>query len=105
MIDSKCLTQYNYRNFTPKKKETFEKCGMFNEQYISCFEDVELNMCCTLLGLTNYNDGNSVAYHYESQTRGDDPKNMEKLRIDYVKNLLPFVFKNIDKLKKTIKIK
>ena len=84
------------------RKNIFEKCGFFNENYISCFEDVELNMVCTMLGLTNYNDGSLVAYHYESVSRNLDPKNLEKLQVDYRNNLLPFVSKNIDKLKKTI---
>jgi GT2 family glycosyltransferase len=86
------------------KKQIFEKCNYFNENYISCFEDVELNMNCTMLGLTNYNDGSLVAYHYESMTRNNDPKNVEKLQIDYRNSLLPFVIKNIDKLKKTINV-
>jgi GT2 family glycosyltransferase len=86
------------------RKNIFEICGFFNENYISCFEDVELNMVCTMLGLTNYNDGSLVAYHYESVSRNLDPKNLEKLQVDYRNNLLPFVSKNIDKLKKTINI-
>jgi GT2 family glycosyltransferase len=84
------------------RKTIFENCEYFNENYISCFEDVELNLKCTLLGLTNYNDGSLVSYHYESITRNDDEKKIEKLQMDYNKNLLPFVIKNIDKLKKNI---
>ena len=84
------------------RKKVFENCGFFNENYISCFEDVELNLKSTLLGLTNYNDGSLVAYHYESITRNDDLKKIEKLQMDYYNNLLPFVIQNIDKLKKNI---
>ena len=84
------------------RKNIFEKCGYFNENYISCFEDVELNLMCTMLNLTNYNDGSLVAYHYESKTRNEDPKNLEKLQQDYINNLLPFVIKNIEKIKKTM---
>lgn len=81
------------------RKKTFEKVGMFNESYINCFEDVELNLSCILHGFRNYMDNNSVAYHYESKTRGQDPDNIKKLNIDYIERLLPFIIKNLDKLK------
>lgn len=84
------------------KKNIFIKCGMFNENYISCFEDVELNLKCITLGLKNYFSGKSVAYHYESTTRNDDPNNQKKLGYDYINNLSPFVFENINKLKKQL---
>jgi len=82
------------------RKTLFEKCGFFNENYISCFEDVELNMKCILLGYINFNDGNIVAYHYESQTRNDDSENIKKLMYDYKNNLFPFVVQNLKKLDK-----
>jgi GT2 family glycosyltransferase len=85
------------------RKFTFEKCGMFNEDYISCFEDVELNFKCVTLGLENYLCSDCVAYHYESQTRNDDDEKLDKLQKDYKNNLLPFVIKNINKLLKQIK--
>jgi len=85
------------------RKFTFEKCGMFNENYISCFEDVELNFKCIILGLENYLCSDCVAYHYESQTRNDDEEKLDKLQKDYKNNLLPFVVKNINKLSKQIK--
>lgn len=81
------------------RKNTFEKCGFFNENYINCFEDVELNLMCTVLGLTNYCDGNVVAYHYESQTRNEDVDNLKKIQHDYYNNLIPFMLTNIDKIK------
>ena len=80
------------------RKNLFEKCGYFNENYISCFEDVELNYKCIINGFENYYDGNLVAYHLESQSRNEDPKNLEKLQKDYVNNLLPFVQNNFEKL-------
>ena len=86
------------------RKFTFEKCGMFDENYISCFEDVELNFKCITLGLENYLCSDCVAYHYESQTRNDDSEKLEKLQKDYSKNLLPFVIKNINKLSPKFKI-
>jgi GT2 family glycosyltransferase len=81
------------------RKSVFEKCDNFNENYINCFEDVELNLKCILLGYSNYYDGNLVSYHYESQTRKDDPENLNKLKQDYWENLKPFVVKHLDKLK------
>ena len=81
------------------RKSVFEKCGYFNENYVSCFEDVELNLKCLLLGYDNHYDGSLVSYHYESQTRMEDSENMNKLIQDYQKNLLPFVVKHLDKLR------
>jgi len=80
------------------RKFTFEKCGFFNENYESCFEDVELNASTLLLGLDNYCDGNLVAYHYESQTRGKNEASKTKEIEDYRKNLLPFLIENFKKL-------
>jgi GT2 family glycosyltransferase len=104
---------YNYTNTTKEvigntgallmiRKNLFLKMGLFNENYTACFEDVELNLKCIVSGFKNYFVGNSVAYHYESQTRSEDPEDMTKLNKDYLNNLLPFIIKNIDKLKKNI---
>jgi GT2 family glycosyltransferase len=86
---------YNYFNTTTEvfgntggllmiRKKTFELCGFFNEKYISCFEDVELNIMTLSKGLTNYLCGDCVAYHYESTTRNEDPDNLKKLQKDYI---------------------
>jgi GT2 family glycosyltransferase len=80
------------------RKNIFLKSGMFNELYVSCFEDVELNLNCILLGLNNYLDSKSVAYHLESQTRDDDPKKVHKSNLDFTNTLHPFVVKNFNKL-------
>ena len=80
------------------RKFTFEKCGYFNEIYQTCFEDVELNSKCLLLGLDNYCHSNLVAYHYESQTRGKDDLAKNKETDDYIKNILPFLIENFNKL-------
>jgi GT2 family glycosyltransferase len=82
------------------RKNVFEKINGFNEKYISCFEDVELNFECVRIGLTNYVDGRLAAYHYESQTRNDDGEKLSKLMKDYREILLPYVSINLDKLKK-----
>jgi GT2 family glycosyltransferase len=84
------------------RKEIFIKMGMFNEKYISCFEDVELNIQCVLQGLKNYTNSDAVAYHYESQTRNEDSENLKKLQNDYFNNLLPKVNSNFEKLKNHI---
>ena len=75
---------------------------MFNENYKSCFEDVELNLKCITLGLKNYYSGKSVAYHYESQTRKDDENDLKNLSSDYFNNLQPFVINNFERLKDKI---
>ena len=61
-------------------------------------------MKCLTLGFENLIDGNSVAYHYESQTRGTQQSNDERLKHDYVNGLIPFVVKNGDKLQNHIPI-
>jgi GT2 family glycosyltransferase len=104
---------YNYYNYNIDTKESFGNTGallmirknvfinsgMFNENYISCFEDVELNVQTQLKGFKNFTCSNCVAYHYESQTRNEDNEKINKLNIDYTRNLLPLFLKNADKLK------
>jgi GT2 family glycosyltransferase len=82
------------------RKNVFEKCGCFNENYTDCFEDVELNINCLSLGLTNYFVGSAVAYHLESQTRNSDPNKIQKLLYDYNNSLVPCVAQNFNKIKK-----
>ena len=81
------------------KKDTFIKCNYFNENYITCLEDVELNLQCILLGLDNYCNSNLVSYHYESKTRNLDPDIYDKFNKDYMNTLLPFIVKNFNKIK------
>ena len=101
---------YNYSNSTKEvfgntgglmmtRKTIFENNNMFYENYISCFEDVEYNLILNSIGLKNYICGECVAYHYESKTRNEDPKNLDKLRYDYMTNLIPAFKKNIEKIK------
>ena len=80
------------------RKNTFNNAGGYNENYTTCFEDVELNLSVRLLGFKNYYDGSLVAYHYESKTRGKDEKNSRGEQEDYNKFLLPFVKNNKNKL-------
>jgi len=86
------------------RKKTFELCNMFNENYISCFEDVELNIMTLCMGFVNYLSGDCVAYHYESTTRNEDPDNLKKLQIDYSRNLIPLVNKHLDKIKHKVNL-
>jgi GT2 family glycosyltransferase len=81
------------------KKNVFNQCGGFNENYTTCFEDVELNLKCQILNYNNIYDGGLVAYHLESQTRGKDNQNQVNENYDYSKTLIPFINKNLDKLK------
>lgn len=85
------------------RKFLFEKIGGFNENYISCFEDVELNIMCLSRGLTNFNNSDCVAYHYESQTRNEDPENIRKLNFDFQNGLIKCINSNYEKLKKYIR--
>lgn len=84
------------------RKNTFLKCGSFNENYTDCLEDVELNLKCITLGYRNYiSDG--VSYHYESQTRNEDSLRVEKFNNDYKNILYPFMIENLQKISKYIK--
>ena len=86
------------------KKDVFIKCDYFNENYTSCFEDVELNLKCLMLKLDNYCNSNLVAYHYESKTRNNDKDKLKKVNEDYNNLLLPFVNKNYNNFKTHIQI-
>jgi GT2 family glycosyltransferase len=80
------------------RKKVFDKIGGYNEEYTTCFEDVELNLSAKLNGFINYYDGSLVSYHYESQTRGKNEKNSKGEFNDSTKILDPFIEKNYNKL-------
>jgi len=63
----------------------FKEYGMFNEQYIECFEDVEYNFTCLLNQKSNIFVGSAVGYHLESQTRNLDKDKNNRMLIDYKK--------------------
>jgi GT2 family glycosyltransferase len=86
------------------KKDVFIKCDYFNENYTTCFEDVELNLKCLMLGLDNYCNSNLVSYHYESKTRNNDVDKVTKESEDYKNNLIPFIIENYKNLKTHIPI-
>jgi GT2 family glycosyltransferase len=81
------------------RKKIFESLDYFNENYINCFEDVELNLMCIVKGLENFNNSDCVAYHYESQTRNEDPDNLKKINMDFENSLVPCIKKHIEKIK------
>jgi GT2 family glycosyltransferase len=105
---------YNYHNSLKEvigstgglllvRKNTFIKQGMFNENYISCLEDVELNIKLLCSNHKNYICGDCVAYHYESKTRNEDPKKDEDFIYDYNQIFIPMINKNvIEKIKDKI---
>jgi GT2 family glycosyltransferase len=84
------------------RKKIFDKIGGFNENYISCFEDVELNIMTIKHGYNNYINSDCVSFHFESSTRNEDPENLEKLKFDYNNTLLPTIVSNLELLKKFI---
>lgn len=101
-------TNVNYKSigntgaFLMMGKDLFNQIGGFNENYIECFEDVELNLKCLLLKKKNITVCDAVAYHFESISRDKDSKKLDKLRIDYVERLAPFYKENRDALQKHI---
>ena len=84
----------NTAAFMMVRKSTFKSLNGFNEEYNECFEDVELNIKCLNRRLKNYFLGESVAYHYESQTRKKDPDKLKKESEDYVNRLIPAIIDN-----------
>lgn len=86
------------------KKLLFNSYGGFNENYIECFEDVELNLNCIVSGLKNITVSDAVAYHYESVSRNKDNNKLNRLSIDYLNVLYPFYLKNKIKLNDIIKL-
>ena len=73
---------------------------MFNEQYMDCLEDVELNMQCIIKGRKNMFAGNAVAYHFESRTR----KSEGAIKPEDFNQLMQFVNQHNKKLLKYIKV-
>jgi GT2 family glycosyltransferase len=106
---------YNYTNNTSKvvgntaglmmiRKRLFDNIQGFNESYTVCFEDVELNFECIVRGFENIYDGTLVAYHYESQTRKNDEKEILTMQKELNDILVKFVHKNKEKLKSWISL-
>ena len=79
----------NTAAFVLISKSLFKDVGMFNEKYMECLEDVELNLACVLKGRINCLAGNAVGYHYGSITRKTDgqlnPQDWQLL-VGYIRN-------------------
>lgn len=80
---------------------TFKQVGMFNEMYNECYEDVELNLSLSIRGLENYFLGTHCAYHFENKTR-ETEKNQITIMSDFNDIFIPFLQKNLQKLKNKI---
>jgi len=87
----------NTGGFMLIKKELFNSFGGFNENYIECLEDVELNLKCRHQGLKNITVSDAVAYHYESISRNKIAGGNERFGIDF-QRLLLFIKDNIIKV-------
>jgi len=105
---TKYTTKVNYKSngntaaFMLMNRQLFIDLGCFNESYIECFEDVEINFKCLLEGKKNITVSDAVAFHYESTSRNKDPKKLEKLQTDYFERLFPYYSENKIKLRKFI---
>jgi len=80
-------------------RNLFKSIGGFNENYIECFEDVELNIECINRGKKNLFVSNAVSYHYESKTRKVLKERTERELKDYNERLLPKILSSMTKLK------
>ena len=78
------------------KKSLFNEINGFNENYIECFEDVELNLECLLKNKKNITVSDAVAYHHESVSRNRSSDKIKNLQRDYIQLLYPFYLKNIN---------
>lgn len=85
-------------------KDVFIDVGYFNESYIECFEDVELNLNCFIKNKKNITVSDAVGYHYESISRDKSDDKLDKLNRDYFERLHPFYLKNKDVLDKHIRL-
>lgn len=80
-------------------KNLFDNINGFNEEYIECFEDVELNVMCLLKGKKNIINPNAVAYHLESHTRKKNKERTDNENIDFKNRVLSLFIENSEKLK------
>jgi GT2 family glycosyltransferase len=85
----------NTGGFMLIKKDLFNTCGGFNEEYVECLEDVELNLKCRHQGLQNITVSDAVAYHYESVSRDKLSGKNERFMVDF-ERLLLFIKNNVE---------
>lgn len=98
--DVKLNSAGNTGAFLMINKDLFTECEYFNETYIECLEDVELNFRCLLKNRKNITACDAVAYHYESMSRNKIQDQKERIDSDYFKILEPFYKTNKNKLNK-----
>jgi GT2 family glycosyltransferase len=75
----------NTGGFMLIRKDIFDAYDGFNENYIECLEDVELNLKCKHQGLKNITVSDAVAYHYESVSRNKLAGGDERFMVDFNK--------------------
>jgi len=86
-------------------KHLFNKAHGFNEKYIECFEDVELNLEVLKMGKSNINISDAVCWHRESSTRSKSEHKDIRQTKDYNERLIPYINKNFNtNISKYIKI-
>lgn len=83
-------------------KNLFNEIGGFNENYIDCLEDVELNLECLLRNKINITVSDAVAYHYESVSRNRNKDKIDRINDDYFNRLEPFYRNNKTKIDKSL---
>lgn len=83
-------------------KNLFTEIGGFNENYIDCLEDVELNLMCLLKNKINITACDAVAYHYESLSRKKNENIQDRVNDDYFNRLEPFYHNNKNKIDKLL---
>lgn len=80
-------------------KNLFETYGGYNEDYIECFEDVELNIRCIMSNRKNIFVSNAVAYHKESLSRSKNENRIKNENIDFTNRTEKLIISNFEKLK------
>ena len=94
------FTGVNYNSFGNTggflliNKELFKSFNGFNENYIECFEDVELNMECSYNGKKNITVSDAVGFHYESISRNKIDGKFTRLGEDYLR-LKQYIFNKL----------
>jgi len=76
-------SQGNTGGFMLINKDLFLSFGGFNENYIECLEDVELNLKCKQQGLKHITASDAVAYHFESVSRNKLEGGDNRFMVDY----------------------
>ena len=92
-VDINYNSKGNTGDFMLINKDLLLSYGGFNEGYIECLEDVELNLKCRHQGLKNITVSDAVAFHYESVSRNKLAGGDERFMVDY-KRLVVFIEDN-----------